>query len=220
MHANLVRAQTTPINPQARLYTSNSATNVAQYTSNHDARASTNSQPSRSSDSTQNTSTSTLFNPPTPAPTGSVGATDNVINRVADKDSSLFQACTTLRARLARVPGLYEQILDVEYELADEEVDPVMLLWNVFRKGYPLVTIYNALSPKEPLEIDESQVAEKKRADLAAYKFLQACITKLGFPTSECYMLNDLKSGNSRDINMSGFVKVLQFPRFWTQNKC
>lgn len=113
----------------------------------------------------------------------------------------------TLRARLAGVPGLEQQILDVEYELQDEDVDPVMLLWNVFRKGFPLMTIYNALGVGERLEVDES-TPEKKRADLAAYKFLQACITKLGFPTSECYMLNDLKTGTTRDINMSGFVKV------------
>lgn len=146
-----------------------------------------------------------------PGPSGTVAATDNVINRVADKETSLFQVSMTLRARLAGVPGLEEQILEVEDELQDEDkdpIDPIMLLWNVFRRGYPLMTIYNALGPPEPLEVDESTVTEKKRADLAAYKFLQACITKLGFPTSECYMLGDLKMGTSREVNMSGFVKV------------
>lgn len=207
MNSNMVRSFTSPM-PVPRLQTSNSSSSVSQLPNHHDSHNSTHSQPSRNSDSTQNTSTSTLFSPA--QHNGMITATDNVINRIADKDASLFQICMTLRARLAGVPGFEEQILQVEDEMGTDVNDSVQLLWNVFRKGYPLLLIYNALQPSEPLEVDGASVAETKRAQMAMYKFTQACITQLRFLPAECYMLSDLKPPDSKgeEINMSGFNKV------------
>ena len=174
---------------------------------------STYSQPSslRSSDSTQtqNTSQSTLFNAP-PLPTGTppvngggpVVADNNVLNKRADKEASLFQTSMKLRRRLKGVPGL-EEILVQEEEESDEDTDVVTLLWRTFRRGYPLMAIYNALQPRVPLTIDESKINEKKRGQAATFKFLHACVNELKFPTEECFIITDLYGDDT-----TGFVKV------------
>ena len=114
----------------------------------------------------------------------------------------------TLRASLSGVPGFEEQCLEVEDELEHDASNPVLVLWNVFRKGYPLLSIYNLLNPAEPITIDETKIVKaEKRAQMAAYKFTQACILNLKFASQDCYMTTDLK-GSERDVNMSGFVKV------------
>ena len=229
MNSNMIRTFTAPAapssHPQSRLHTSNSSSNIPHFNHNgqHDSHYSTVSQPTRSSYSTQNTSHSTLFSSaPAPVPTppnatpngGLVSATDNVLNSRADKEASLFHICVTLRAQLLDVPGFEEQVLDVE-EQYHEDHDPVMLLWHTFRRGYPLMMIYNALNPQQPLSIDESTVAESKNAESkkaqkAAFAFLNACWTKLEIPKDEGFMLSDLKASNEREINMSGFVKVVK----------
>ena len=113
----------------------------------------------------------------------------------------------TLRACLADVRGFEDQCLEVEDDLEDEAGDPVLVLWNVFRKGYPLLHIYNLLNPADQLSIDETKTREDKRPQAAAYKFLQACIQSLGFAPEDCFMTTDLR-GSEREVNMSGFVKV------------
>lgn len=174
------------------------------------AHFSTYSQPSslRSSDSTQATSQSTLFNPP-PLPTGTppvngapVLADNNVLNKRADKEASLFQICLNLRKRLTGLPGLADLLIQEEEE-SDEDTDIVTLLWRTFRQGYPLMAIYNALQPRMPLTIDESKVNEKKRGQAATFKFLQACVSELKFPTEECFIITDLYGDDT-----TGFVKV------------
>jgi len=171
---------------------------------------STYSQPSslRSSDSTQNTSQSTLFNAP-PLPTGTppvnggpVVADNNVLNKRADKEASLFQTSMNLRQRLKGVPGL-EEILAQEEEDSDEDTDVVTLLWRTFRRGFPLMAIYNALQPRVLLTIDESKINEKKRGQAATFKFLHACVNELKFPTEECFIITDLYGDDT-----TGFVKV------------
>lgn len=176
--------------------------------SNH---ASFSTYSSRTSDSSQGTSTSTLF-PPPPLPTsappangGPIEAANNVINKRGDKEASLFMICLTLSRRLGTVPG-FAEILREEEEAADEDTDPVTLLWRTFRKGYPLMTIYNALDPDVRLEVDKSKVSEKKREQAATYKFLSACINQLKFPSEECFVISDLYGDDT-----TGFVKVRYF---------
>lgn len=118
--------------------------------------------------------------------------------------------CMNLRTRCSGVPGFEEQCLEVEDELDDQDTDPVLVLWNVFRKGYPLASIYNLLNPADPIEIDEKKIPEHRRSQLAAYRFTQACMQSLGFPQQECFIVTDLK-GSEREINMSGFVRVCSF---------
>ncbi|KAJ9632171.1 Guanine nucleotide exchange factor for Cdc42p [Taxawa tesnikishii (nom. ined.)] len=159
------------------------------------------SQPSaasRSSDTTQGTTHSTLFGtgvpgtpamPPTPLPTpangGRVEASNNIMNTVADKDNSLFQICLTLKKRLTAVPG-YEGFMDYEENNADEDVDPVTLLWRVFRKGKPLVYLYNTLMPDKPIDMDNVKMANE-------------------FNVEDCFIIYDLYGDDT-----TGFVKVIR----------
>ncbi|KAF2274731.1 uncharacterized protein EI97DRAFT_98052 [Westerdykella ornata] len=165
----------------------------------------------RDTQSTQATSSSTLFSHPPPFPSsssstpvngGPVEASNNVLNKRADKDTSLFQRCLNLQMRLRLIPG-FEQWMREEEDKADDDADPVTLLWRTFRRGYPLLDIYNALGPKVPLSIDESKIAEKNRPKTAAYKFIQACVGELKFPSEECFILSDLYGDDT-----TGFVKV------------
>ncbi|MBE7179820.1 MAG: hypothetical protein INR71_01210, partial [Terriglobus roseus] len=106
-----------------------------------------------------------------PANGGPIVATNNVLNTRAGEESSLFQICLNLRQRLLTVPD-FAEILREEEEDADEDTDPVTLLWRTFRRGNPLMTIYNALNPRVRLEIDETKVKDIKRPQAATMKFL------------------------------------------------
>lgn len=163
----------------------------------------------RDTQSTQATSSSTLFGGPppvfptsTPVNGGPIGATNNVLNKRADKDTSLFQRCLNLQQRLRAIPGFERWMLEEE-DKADDDADPVTLLWRTFRRGYPLMDIYNALGPKVPLSVDENRIAEKNRSKTAAYKFIQACVGELKFPSEECFIISDLYGDDT-----TGFVKV------------
>ncbi|OBT49447.1 hypothetical protein VE00_00363 [Pseudogymnoascus sp. WSF 3629] len=132
-----------------------------------------------------------------------VVATNNIINQRADASRSLYQICVSLRQRLLLVPG-FEQHLQ---ELDDDEIyddDPVTLLWRCLRKGYPLMTIYNALQPPEPLQVDD-KVSDAKKPKSAASKFVLACLKDLKLPPEEVFVLNDLFGDDT-----TGFVKVTQ----------
>lgn len=128
---------------------------------------------------------------------------DNIMNRRADMNSSLFQICLGLRVRLAEVPGFAQHIAEMEEEEAEIEdsSDPVTSIWNCLRRGYPLMTLYNALKPPVPLKVDE--IAEKKIGKKATFKFLQACLREQKFPPNECFLITDLYGGDT-----TGFVKV------------
>lgn len=175
------------------------------------------SQPSsRSSDATAGTAASTLFQaPPSSVPNhmsgttvngGDVAPTDNVMNSVADASSSLFQVCVSLRQRLYGVPG-FREILEEEEDNADEDTDPVTLLWRTFRKGYPLMMLYNALQPAAPLELGAGVKADK-RGKAATFKFLQACVNDLKFAQEECFIVTDLYGDDT-----TGFAKVTRVVR-------
>jgi hypothetical protein len=67
------------------------------------------------------------------------------MNKIADKDASLFQMCITLRQRLLAVPGFDEYFLETEQQ--HDDLDVVQLIWKTFQLGYPLVSLYNILRP-------------------------------------------------------------------------
>ena len=215
-----------PINPTPAAPARISATGGSKMNHNHNSTGqnslmhsqghtssnySIQSQPSsRSSDTTQGTAHSTLFPPPMPSNAATVAAmqngdlvapTDNVMNSVADASSSLFQICVNLRQRLHGVLGFSETILEEE-EDADEDTDPVTLLWRTFRRGYPLMLLYNTLRPNQPLTIPTG-MREEKKGKAATFKFLQACSTDLGFPLEEMFIISDLYGDDT-----TGFVKV------------
>lgn len=170
-----------------------------------------NSQPYISARSNFNGSSQGLFQPlmaPAaiqPPASGIPQRDDNIMNRRADMNSSLYQICLSLRLRLAEVPGFAQHIAEMEEEEAEVEglIDPVTSMWNCLRRGYPLMSIYNALKPAVPLKVDSSRIGEAKIGKAATFKFLQACLTELMFPPNECFLITDLYGGDT-----TGFVKV------------
>jgi cell division control protein 24 len=84
---------------------------------------------------------------------------------------------------------------------AGNDADPVTIVWRFLRRGYPLMTLYNATNPRIPLEVDPNKVGEKKRGQAATFKFMQACKEYLGI--IETFMVTDLYGEDT-----TGFVKV------------
>ena len=128
---------------------------------------------------------------------------DNIMNRKADMNSSLYQICLDLKKRLMQVPHFEPYILDMEQEeqLGSDKTDPVTLMWNMLRQGVPLLTILNAQRAM-PLTVDSS-TAQDKIGKKATFKFLEACLHELKFPSSECFIITDLYGSDT-----TGFVKV------------
>lgn len=128
---------------------------------------------------------------------GPVVATSNIINQKADASRSLYHLCMSLKARLAQVPDFdqYLQQLDPH--------DPVESLWGLFRAGFPLLAVYNSLQPEVPLKADDTNASESKKAKLALFKFIQACLKDLGIPSAECFVISDVLGNDT-----TGFVKV------------
>jgi cell division control protein 24 len=212
LHSGLARAHTSQAAPTTHSrYNSASGPSPLMHTQSHQSYASQYSNWShstaRDTQSSAATSTSTLFTPPV-FPTsmsvngGPIEASDNVLNRRADKDTSLFQICLNLQTRLRKVPN-FGHWLVAETADADDDTDPVTILWRTFRRGYPLMDIYNALNPKDPLVVDESRIPEKKRGQAATFKFIQACMNEFKFPAAECFIITDLYGDDT-----TGFVKV------------
>lgn len=207
-HASLSRSHTAP---QALYANMPSATSPLVQSQGHtSSQHSIQSVLSRNSDTTQGTSTSTLFPiPPTPslspAPSaltqGTIEPTNNVMNKVADKDASLFQMCITLRQRLLAVPGYDEFFLEVEQ--AHEDLDVVQLIWKTFQLGRPLVALYNTLRPDQPVEIDVSKISAAKQGKALTSSFLRHCIQGLNFSVEDCFIIYDLYQDD-----IGGFVKV------------
>ncbi|KAL9125120.1 MAG: hypothetical protein Q9217_005628 [Psora testacea] len=151
-----------------------------------------------------------LFPPPipqifSPHPMDVPQPTQNIMNRRAGTDSSLYQICINLKKRLADVPGFHEHIaeMDEEEALEGDFIDPVTSMWNCLRRGFPLMTVYNALRPKQPLEVDPSRYGESKIGKAATFQFLQACLGELKFPSNEVFLITDLYGEDT-----TGFVKV------------
>jgi len=166
----------------------------------------------RDTQSTQGTGVTTLFGghpppsyPNTPVNGGPVEASDNVLNKRADKDTSLFQRCLSLQLRLRMIPGFAGWMAEEESK-ADDDADPVTLLWRTFRRGYPLMELYNALEPRTLLSIPSSKPDEKsikKNEKMAVYKFIQSCVNELGMSQESCFIVGDLFGDDT-----TGFVKV------------
>jgi len=137
---------------------------------------------------------------------GPIMAEDNIINRRGGE--SLYQSCANLKKRLAEVPGFEPHLAAMEeMDKTYEENDPVASVWRCLRNGYPLMTIFNASNPPEPLAIDPAKVPEAKRPKAAAFKFLQASLQEMAFPQQDCFLITDLYGENT-----TGFVKANHLP--------
>lgn len=141
-------------------------------------------------------SSSTLVATPNGGP---IQVTSNIINQKADASRSLYQICVSLKQRLAQVPDFQPFLDDLDPS------DPVDPLWNLFRTGYPLLLIYNALQPADPLKVEDPNASEAKKSKIAIFKFVQACLKDLQMPPAETFVITDLMGNDT-----SGFVKVTQ----------
>lgn len=209
----LSRAYTTP--PVAtsyppKMHSASNPSSLVQSQAHTGSNYSLQSAPSnRSSDTTQATTTSTLFPPPTPSSTastltnnGAIEPTNNVMNKIADKETSLFQICMTLRQRLQAVPGV-DAFLRQEEDLAEDDDDMVQLLWRTLRKGRPLVALYDTLRPDRPVSVDVSRYNPEKQGKALTSSFLRYCINELEFSVEDCFIVTDLFGDDT-----TGFVKV------------
>ncbi len=203
-HAPLLRTNTAPLfsttsssvgGPPSRNTLGASSTMRSSHMSSSTAFTSTTSLTSLSS-------SATLAMPPM---NGQVVATSNIINQKADASRSLYQICVALKQRLAQVPNFDEHLLALE-QLELEVVnggDPVEALWQLLRTGYPLLSIYNALLPEEPLAVVDEKANDAKKSKIAIFKFIKACLSDLGIPNAECFVVGDLLGSDT-----TGFVKV------------
>ncbi|KAF2258154.1 hypothetical protein CC78DRAFT_596551 [Lojkania enalia] len=213
-HSGLARAHTHQPSPSpsqhSRMTSSGGAPPLMSHQSYQSSYSSFSHSTARDTQSTQATTSSTLFgqspgvfSTPTPVNGGPIEASNNVLNKRADKDTSLFQRCLNLQQRLKAIPG-FEKWLIEEQNNAEEDADPVTLLWRTFRKGYPLMDVYNALGPRVKLAVEEGKFKKQNQMErAAAYKFLQACLGELNFPAEECFFITDLYGDDT-----TGFVKV------------
>jgi len=119
--------------------------------------------------------------------------------------TSLFIICSNMKRRLQWVPG-FQHYLDEEEKDVGEDLDPVTVLWRIFRRGYPLMDIYNILGPKVRLGVDDSnkRPGDGRFEKQATYNFLRGCVQDLRFPHDECFSISDLYGDD-----MTGFVKVV-----------
>ncbi|KAH7383369.1 Pleckstrin homology domain-containing protein [Pyrenochaeta sp. MPI-SDFR-AT-0127] len=217
-HSGLMRTHTSisspsPPNSHARIASSGGPPALMSHQSFQSQYSTYSHSTARDTQSSHATTTSTLFgNPPpvfptaTPVNGGPIEASDNVLNKRADKDTSLFQRCLTLQMRLRAIHG-FDRWMAEEVNKADDDADPVTLLWRTFRRGYPLMELYNALGPRTLLSIPDSNTDEKslkKNEKKATYKFIQSCVAELGIPQESCFILADLYGDDT-----TGFVKVI-----------
>jgi cell division control protein 24 len=194
-HAPLLRNNTTP----AFLPNSNGFGGLQQTSMNHAPRTSQLSGSTAYTGSSASLSSLATATTMTPQNGGPVHATANIINQKADASRSLYQICISLKQRLAQVPGFGPYLDELD------PTDPVDPLWNLFRSGYPLLLIYNALRPNEELKVDDSSANEAKKSKIAIFKFVQACMKDLEIPSSQSFVITDLMGNDT-----SGFVKVTQ----------
>jgi len=125
------------------------------------------------------------------------------MNKVGDKEQSLFQICVILRQRLSGVPD-FESFFEEEEQSADDDTDPVTLIWRTFRRGYPLLALYNVLRPEKAIQPDLANMSsEIKKWKAMTFKFLNALISDLKFTVDECFIILDLYGDDT-----TGFVRV------------
>jgi hypothetical protein len=83
--------------------------------------------------------------------------------------------------------------------------DPVKIIWDMCRLGYPLCLLYNILQPSTPLEVKQGDNMSKTNASKrSVFLFIQACRTDLHIPEDELFKITDIFK---EDTNL--FVKVV-----------
>lgn len=134
-------------------------------------------------------------------------ANNTLLNKSASQSTSLYQQCSSLRARLMRIKDFPPYFtLASPPDSSRQSTDPVTQLWDCFALGIPLCYLFNLLPPPitpinvntAPNRFDVSNERDKKRA-IALFSMqirqLEDC---------EQFTVTDLYNRDSTD----GFVKV------------
>jgi len=134
-------------------------------------------------------------------------ANNTLLNKSASQSTSLYQQCSSLRARLLRIKEFAPYFaLASPPDSSRQSTDPVTQLWDCFALGVPLCYLFNLLPPPitpinintVPDQFDVSNKRDKKRA-IALFSMqigqLEDC---------EQFTVMDLYNRDSTD----GFVKV------------
>ncbi|KAJ1652171.1 Guanine nucleotide exchange factor for Cdc42p [Dispira simplex] len=156
-----------------------------------------------------------LPTPSTPLPTNAPAA-------------SLYQRCLHLMDRLALVPGFApflepkpcgsanatgeERMSDQAFSgsppgqtVTESYLDPVQYLWGIFRDGYSLITIYNALRPETPIVCDlKPSMTEQKKEKVKIFNFIKAIKELDLMADSQMLIVSDI----FRD-DTNAFIKIL-----------
>lgn len=173
--------------------------------------ASSSPSPPMSTPSSRKKSIVSSVGPPTDLPV----ANNTLLNKSASQSTSLYQQCSSLRARLLRIKDFPPYFaLASPPGSSRQSTDPVTQLWDCFALGVPLCYLFNLLpAPITPINVntvpdqfDVSNEKDKKRA-IALFsmqiKQLEDC---------EQFTVTDLYNRDSTD----GFVKV-RFLVFFSQ---
>ncbi|CAG8452434.1 10617_t:CDS:2 [Ambispora leptoticha] len=175
-----------------------------------------------------NVGTLTITNE-TPTPTGA-----NTLNRPAQASQSLYQLCLELLERLYCVDGFEEYLEQAQSNIQNNNInnnstgigtpttetpngliqsDPVTLLWQTFRLGYPLCALFNAMQPAMSIAAEFTQPpslttkpssSHAKTNQKSVYHFLVACKAELKLKEESMFGISSLYKDDTND-----FVKVI-----------
>ncbi|KAK1828645.1 hypothetical protein QBC39DRAFT_149877 [Podospora conica] len=123
--------------------------------------------------------------------------------------SSIFHECVELEAQLLQLKKCsFKQILEEERP----SVDILATLVSVFRRGGPLLQLYNQLdsSYEERWKSLQRQTLSQSSmsAKLAVAEFVQACVRRQAIPIADLFTVTDLM-----DDDTSNHIKVIRLVR-------
>ncbi|KDQ57595.1 hypothetical protein JAAARDRAFT_156392 [Jaapia argillacea MUCL 33604] len=135
-------------------------------------------------------------------------AHNTLLNKAASSSTSLYQQCSSLRARLMRLPYFPDYFaIAAPAGSSRQSTDPVTQLWDCFSLGIPLCYIFNLLpQPLTPISIDvnpRSFDVNNERAKKRAIALFSMQLRQ--FEECEQFTVTDLWDRHSTD----GFVKVI-----------
>lgn len=132
---------------------------------------------------------------------------NTLLNKAASQSTSLYQQCSSLRARLLRIRDFPRYFaLSAPPDSSRRSTDPVTQLWDCFSLGVSLCYLFNLLPPPiQPINIDtdpDSVDVNNERAKKRAIALFAMQIRQLA--KCEQFTVTDLWERHSTD----GFVKV------------
>ncbi|KAF8149558.1 rho guanine nucleotide exchange factor scd1 [Crassisporium funariophilum] len=141
---------------------------------------------------------------------------NTLLNKAASQSTSLYQQCSSLKARLMRIRGFPPYFSIASTQDSRQSTDPVTQLWDLFSLGTPLCYIFDQL----PAEVGFDKInnstfnqgqyeatpdrAKKHAIALFAMKIRKDEVMQ-NIPGCEPFTVTDLWDRNSTD----GFVKVI-----------